>query len=124
MTGNGIEWLVDARGCAPDVLRDPAALQRVFGELVADLDLRVIGAPLWHVFPGAAGVTGVCMLAESHLAIHTFPEHASLCLNLFCCRERPEWDFQERLRALVGARDVEVRRVERHYTDSPAIQRT
>jgi S-adenosylmethionine decarboxylase len=34
-------------------------------------------------------VTGVWLLSESHLAIHSFPEFRSACLNLFCCRERP-----------------------------------
>ena len=60
-------------------------------------------------------MTGLLMLAESHLTVHTFPEHASLCLNLFCCVPRAEWAWGERLRDLVGATDVKVRRLEREY---------
>jgi S-adenosylmethionine decarboxylase len=55
------------------------------------------------------------LLAESHLTVHTFPEHGSLCLNLFCCTPRTEWPFAERLGELLGAERVTVRHVERAY---------
>lgn len=114
----GVEWLVEARGCDPARLSHQSTLAALFTEVIDDLSLRVVGTPAWHVFPGAGGITGVCMLAESHLTVHTFPEHGSLCLNLFCCRPRPEWDFAGRLAARLGATEVEVRRLERHYADA------
>lgn len=114
----GIEWIVDARDADPARLADLASLGALLDRIVAELDLRVVGAPLWHVFPGAGGVTGLYLLAESHLTVHTFPEHRSLCLNLFCCRPRPEWEFARGLRELVGAREVRVRQIEREYDGS------
>jgi S-adenosylmethionine decarboxylase len=114
-TPTGTEWIVDARDADPARLADPAALATLLERIVSDMDLTVVGAPLWHVFPGAGGVTGLCLLAESHLAVHTFPEHRSLCLNLFCCRDRMPWDFQRGLREIVGAAHVRVRQVERRY---------
>jgi S-adenosylmethionine decarboxylase len=74
-----------------------------------------VGAAQWHQFPAPGGVTGLQMLSESHLTVHTFPEHASLCLNLFCCTPRPEWPWADRLAALVGASSVMVRQLERAY---------
>jgi S-adenosylmethionine decarboxylase len=114
----GLEWLVEARGCDPARLSSPKALAALFDEIVRDLGLTVVGTPVFHRFPGAGGVTGFAILAESHLSIHTFPEHASACLNLFCCRPRDEWPWREGLAAHVGATEVEVRRVERHYAES------
>ena len=101
---SGVEWVIDARGCDPSKLTDRASLQNLFDGIVGDLSLNVVGEPLWHTFPGAGGVTGLCLLSESHLAIHTFPEHASLCLNVFCCRPRGDWDVEATTAAPRGAR--------------------
>ena len=111
---------MDARGCDPARLTSPGALAALFDEIVTDLDLHVVGTPVFHKFPEAGGVTGFAILAESHLSIHTFPEHGSLCLNLFCCRPRPELDWAALLGRHVGAGEVEVRRAEREYAGEMA----
>jgi len=116
----GVEWVLEAFDCDPARLRDPQALGALVDELVADLALRPVAPAQWHQFPGPAGITGLVLLAESHLALHTFPEHASLCLNLFCCRPRAEWDFAAGLAAAVGAGRVRVRRVARPYAAAAA----
>jgi len=112
---HGREWLVEAHGCDPVRLADPGVLARVFERMITDLELHPVAPAQWHRFPGPGGVTGMCMLAESHLACHTFPEFGSLCLNLFCCRPRPEWDYRAHLADLLGAGDVRVRAVDRPY---------
>lgn len=112
---HGIEWIVEAQGCRPATLRKPAILQSLFAALVRDLDLHPLGETRWHHFPGNGGITGLCLLSESHLAVHTFPEHQSLCLNLFCCRPRQDWDFDRELRVRLGAQQVTIRRILRPY---------
>jgi S-adenosylmethionine decarboxylase len=116
----GTEWLVEATGCDPDRLKSREALAFLFDEIVRDLSLKVVGTPAWHVFPHPGGITGVYLLAESHLTIHTFPEHGSACLNLFCCRPRDGWDFDAGLSRHLGATTVSVRVVERSYFPIPA----
>jgi len=111
----GIEWIVEAYGCAPDRLADLATLQSLFARIVSDVDLHPCKQPQWHQFPDSGGITGVCVLSESHLTCHSFPEYATLCLNLFCCRPRADWDFAGQLRQLLGAREVSVRRLDRPY---------
>lgn len=118
MTGR--EWVVEAYGCDAVRLRDVGALQALFDAMVHELALHPVAPAQWHQFPHPGGITGLLMLAESHLTIHTFPEHASACLNLFCCTPRAEWAYAERLRDLLGATDVRVRSFARDYAD-PAV---
>ena len=109
----GVEWIVDAHGCDGAALRSLAALQGLFARAVEELGLTPIAAPAWHQFGGEGGVSGLVLLAESHLACHTFPEARYASVNLYCCRPRPAWDWPSRLAEAVGARQVEVRTVNR-----------
>lgn len=109
----GTEWLIEAHGCDAENLRDSGLLRSVFDRVIADLGLKTLGEPLWHKFGGEAGVTGLIMLTESHLACHTYPEHNLATFNLYCCRERPEWPWEEVLKEILQAESVTVVRVER-----------
>jgi S-adenosylmethionine decarboxylase len=112
---NGIEWVVDAHGCSAEALRSAKLLRDLFERMIAELGLRQVGETQWHKFPNMGGVTGLCLLAESHLACHTFPEFGSLCLNLFCCVPRECWDFDGELTKAFGATAVTVRTLSRPY---------
>ncbi|HTT65886.1 MAG TPA: S-adenosylmethionine decarboxylase [Bryobacteraceae bacterium] len=111
----GVEWIVEAHGCSPGGLRDLGLLRALFQALIGDLGLHTVGEIVWHQFPHTGGITGLALLSESHLTCHTFPEHGSICLNLFSCRPRPRWDFEGGLRAYLGAAEVSVRDVARDY---------
>ena len=115
----GSEWLVDASGCRPDALRSVAVFEALFARIVADLGLTPVGPAVWHQFPGEGGLTGLLLLSESHLACHTFPERGFAALNLYCCRERPEWPWSRELADAIGAADVVVRRLPRGRLQAP-----
>jgi S-adenosylmethionine decarboxylase len=112
-TSIGQEWLVDCGGCRPAALRDVEALKRLFADLIAELKLTVVGAPQWHAFPGEGGVTGLALLSESHLAIHTFPEHGFAALSIYSCRPRAAPDFEQLLARHLEPQNVTVRAVKR-----------
>jgi S-adenosylmethionine decarboxylase len=118
--GTGREWIVEAFGCTAERLTSTEALQALFSAMVAELALHPIGPAHWHQFPAPGGITGLWLLAESHLTVHTFPEYQSACINLFCCTPRAAWDWETRLADLLGAASVAVRHVERAY--QPAAQ--
>ncbi|MCC7308010.1 MAG: adenosylmethionine decarboxylase [Acidobacteria bacterium] len=108
----GTEWLIEAHGCNVEALRDEARLQNIFAQVIDELGLKAVGN-IWHKFPGEGGVTGMVVLTESHLACHTYPEYRIATFNLYCCRTRPEWNWEENLKASLGAEAVTVTRIER-----------
>ena len=108
----GTEWLVEAAGCKPETLRDERLLRVLFERIITDLGLKALGS-VWHTFPGEGGVTGLIALTESHLACHTYPEYGTATFNLYCCRTRPEWDWERSLTASLGAATVTVTKIER-----------
>jgi S-adenosylmethionine decarboxylase len=120
----GCEWVIDAHGCDPARLGDLDMMRALFARLVSLLALRPVADAQWHCFPPRGtergGITGVFLLAESHLTVHTFPEHGTLCLNLFCCRARPNWDVEGELLPFVAGTgfSVRVQRMEREYAPS------
>jgi S-adenosylmethionine decarboxylase len=109
----GTEWLIDASGCDPAALADINRLQTIFDRLISDLELHVLGEISWHKFDSPGGVTGIAMLSESHLACHTYPEFRAATFNLYCCRDRATWAWEQMLKEMLGAADVNVRTFER-----------
>lgn len=108
----GTEWLVEAIGCNAEKLRDESLLREVLDRVVTGLGLKTIDA-VWHKFDGEGGVTGLIALTESHLACHTYPEHGTATFNLYCCRSRPEWDWESELKQALDAATVNITRIER-----------
>jgi S-adenosylmethionine decarboxylase len=108
----GTEWLIEATGCNQAHLRDEELLRRLLEDVIRDLGLKSVGS-VWHKFPGEAGVTGLIALTESHLACHTYPEHGTATFNLYCCRTRPEWNWDLNLKTILRAKSVSVSKIER-----------
>jgi len=64
-------------------LTDLAALRTLCVASIERAGLTAVGE-VFHQFPGG-GVTGCVVLAESHLAIHTWPELTAVTLDLYVC---------------------------------------
>lgn len=112
----GTEWIIDVGGCDAEKLRDLDLLRRTFERIIADLNLKVVGDIHWHQFPSpGSGITGLALLTESHLACHTYPESKTATFNLYCCRSRPEWNWEENFRRLFNAVSVKIEKIERGH---------
>ena len=82
MKALGRHLVVEMWGCN-DTINDPEAVRRAMLDAVQAagatlLDLRV------HTF-SPYGVTGVAVLAESHLSVHTWPEYGYAAVDIFTC---------------------------------------
>ncbi len=85
-------------GADPRTLTDRDRLRRFCLEAIDRAGLTVLG-DLFHQFEGG-GTTGCVVLAESHVAIHTWPELRSVTLDAFVCNYSR--DNTDRARGLVG----------------------
>jgi S-adenosylmethionine decarboxylase proenzyme len=82
---HGVHLTAELHDCAAvPLLADPQALRALCLRVVADAGLTPVG-DLFHPFGPAQGVTGVVLLAESHLALHTWPELAAVTLDVYVC---------------------------------------
>ena len=112
---DGLHLTADLRGCSPDrpAMTDPDALRAACLEAVVVAGLRPVGE-LFHRFPRPGGVTGVVLLAESHVAVHTWPEIGAATLDVYVCNLGA--DNSPRAEGLLDAlvRAFAPRDVERH----------
>jgi S-adenosylmethionine decarboxylase len=114
----GTEWLIEAKNCNQDLLRDERTIRGIFDEIIKDLGLKTIGKDIWHKFPGEGGITGLVALTESHLACHTYPEYKIATFNLYCCQSRPEWDWESNLAQMIESEEVTITKIERGETNT------
>jgi S-adenosylmethionine decarboxylase len=83
----GLHLTADLSGCQGRrvSMTDPQALRELCMAQVVAAGLQPV-AELFHPFnEGGAGVTGVVLLAESHLALHTWPELNAVTLDAYVC---------------------------------------
>lgn len=101
----GLHLTADLSGVDPalPLMRDAGALAACCREAVALSGLSGV-AELFHHFGSAheqSGITGVVLLAESHLAIHTWPELGGVTLDVYVCNYGA--DNSARAEALMAA---------------------
>lgn len=100
----GLHLTADLRLCTREApMHDAERLRALCLQAVADAGLQVVGER-FHTFGDGGGVTGVVLLAESHLALHTWPEHRAVTVDVFVCNVAA--DNRARARALLAAVEV------------------
>ena len=85
MNALGRHILVEFSGCCPDILNDVELIEASMVEAAKKAGATVIQSSFHHFSP--FGVSGVVVIQESHLAIHTWPEYQYAAVDLFTCGE-------------------------------------
>ena len=79
----GHHYIVEASGCDPKVIGSVEKVQQILVRAA-----EIAGAHVWSIsfnkFP-PMGVSGVVVISESHLTIHTWPERGEAAVDLFTC---------------------------------------
>ena len=80
----GQHLLADLNGIAPQRLSDCATLEQLLRQAAQAAGTHVLFSH-FHGFGTGLGVTGVVLLAESHITIHTWPENGYAAADIFMC---------------------------------------
>jgi S-adenosylmethionine decarboxylase len=75
--------LAEYYGCDPSLLDDLAVVEELVLGAAAAAGAQVMAVRLHRFSP--QGVSGMAILAESHLAVHTWPEHGFASIELYLC---------------------------------------
>ncbi len=79
----GIHILVDLKDCPTELLGKKNIVSKLLNDVVKKSHLTKVEETFHQFEP--EGVTGVIVLAESHISIHTWPERNFAAVDIFCC---------------------------------------
>ena len=79
----GRHILVEFYGCSPDIMNDVIVIEQSMVDAAKEARATVINSTFHHFSP--YGVSGVVVIQESHLAIHTWPEYRYAAVDIFTC---------------------------------------
>ena len=102
MKSLGRHLLAEFYGCDRGILNDPDRIKRIMEEAAVTSGASIVQS-VFHLF-NPHGISGVVVIAESHLAIHTWPEYGYSAVDIFTCGEevdpwRAHHYLKEKLRA-------------------------
>jgi S-adenosylmethionine decarboxylase len=105
MQALGRQILVEFYDCDRNVLDNEGLIREILLEGVRRSGATII-SDTFHTF-SPHGVSGVIVIAESHVTIHTWPEHGYAAIDIFTCGETIEpWVIQKYLERQFRAQNV------------------
>lgn len=109
--------ILDGYGAPRERLENPDLVYKFLEETPDAIGMKRICSPFVYQYqaenPEHNGVTGFVVIAESHLSIHTWPEHGVLWADIFSCRDfdiEPVMDALREAFALAGCQTQVLRR--------------
>jgi S-adenosylmethionine decarboxylase len=79
----GAHVLADFWGCQYDKLDDAQILVKSLKQAAKNANMTILGEVSYKFDP--QGFTGILLLAESHISIHTYPEHGFAAIDVYTC---------------------------------------
>ena len=108
----GFQLLVEFFECDRSVLNDVAEIETILCEAVARAGATVVNTAMHRFSP--QGISGVVLISESHVTIHTWPENGYAAVDIFTCGNRRVADkIREQLEKSLGAVGSHVQAIDR-----------
>ncbi|MFH1703260.1 MAG: adenosylmethionine decarboxylase [Nitrospirota bacterium] len=81
----GTHLLIELRDCNPDILKSLEKVKKILISAAKEAKATIIDISFHEFNP--FGISGVVVIAESHLSIHTWPEYSYAAVDIFTCGE-------------------------------------
>ncbi|HEX75430.1 MAG TPA: adenosylmethionine decarboxylase [Dehalococcoidia bacterium] len=88
MNALGRHLLLELKDCNKEVLNDLDFLKDCLCDTAEQIGATVVGESFYQFTP--QGISGVVIIAESHVCIHTWPEHDYAAVDIFTCGDSIE----------------------------------
>ncbi|RME68670.1 MAG: S-adenosylmethionine decarboxylase proenzyme [Nitrospirae bacterium] len=79
----GTHLLVELKDCNPEAIKDLKYVRDVMIEAARQANATIIDVAFHEFSP--FGISGMVVIAESHLSIHTWPEYGYAAVDIFTC---------------------------------------
>lgn len=109
----GTHLIVDAWESPAGLLDDPEAIRHALTDAVSAGGATLIDLSIHQFRP--YGVTATATLAESHIAIHTWPEYGYFAADLFFCGSGDPYRAMDALNQSLQAKRFQVRELKRGF---------
>ena len=109
----GTHLIVDAWQAPSELLNSPEAIRKGLIEAITAGKATLIDLCVHQFSP--QGVTATATLAESHIAIHTWPEHGYFAADLFFCGAGEPQKAMQILQLALQAQQIRVRELDRGF---------
>jgi S-adenosylmethionine decarboxylase len=107
----GRHLLVEYTGCTASALNDLKRIEQLMNQAVRAAGATVVASVFQPFEPH--GVSGVVVIEESHISIHTWPEHGYAAVDFYTCGQADPEIANELLQAGLGAAHAEAMYVDR-----------
>jgi S-adenosylmethionine decarboxylase len=108
----GKHVLVDMHGCDPELLKKVDFISDAMHQAAKKSKATIVGKFFKQFDPW--GVSGVIVIAESHISIHTWPEHGLASIDYFSCSDEPMIHLAvEHLSKMLGAKEMQIAELRR-----------
>ncbi len=95
----------------PDVLNNEEKIRNALVDSAVHGNMTVIDVSSHKFSPH--GVTALVLLSESHISIHTWPEHGYAAIDVFACGKGDPEKSLEKLKELLSVKELKVLKIER-----------
>jgi len=116
----GHHYIVEASGCTPEVIGSVERVEQILVRAAEAARVQVWAISFHRFNPN--GVSGVVVISESHLSVHTWPELRYVALDIFTCgnEAKPEAAVEYALKEF-GATSVHITEVTRGLEEGDRV---